>query len=619
VAGSAPRDVLLRACATQQIPWTKALSPLLGANLLRATAEHDLSWRVYHHRFQTHLLQKLDQPEAVHGVLARAYRGSPRPERYAEALLLHYSQAGDRSGRHWALQTAADQATKGLAFGRAATHHQALLLEYPSPADRAASAWEEVARGYSLAGMLEEATAAREHAIAACASEPTTLRRLWAQQGQDLCDSRQQGAAMDAWRRALRPLGLQPLRSTLRTLASVLVLRAQVALVDALPVGPAPNRTRTLRAEAHFWEQLAVALANTSFLALSEFSERARLAAHRAGSPRSAALSEILSLTSGTMANPSESNRSAAQRRLGKLAERLDAPSPWEQATLLAGQGMLQLQVDPDLAARTFLQAYQAAQRAGMADSSMGAMIEAYVCNAAVDAGRYDEALAHCAHLERRRCRDTGTHRHGVLITATLTRARVAFFRGQVGPARSTITEAEARVPDSPMTVERQVLLALQMKLQILDGDPAGALRRYHTHRAALRRAGFDMVALTWSRAAVDVLDANLALVRLDRPLGWSTWRLRRLARKLATRGWPIWRCAGFAALAELAWRSGDMVTAHAELERALAQSARVFEPHYRWRCLRLAETMGRTDASAERSALERRFGLAVWPGDLGP
>lgn len=319
------------------------------------------------------------------------------------------------------------------------------------------------------------------------------------------------------------------------------------------------------------------------------------------------------------MANPSASSRRAAELRLRRLMERLDSPSPWEQATILAGQGMLYLQVEPDLAAQTFLRAYRQAERAGMADSSMGAMIEAYVCNAAVDAGRYDEALAHCTHLERRRCTVTDTQRHGVLITATLTRARVAFFRGQATVARAVIRDAEERVADRQMTVERQVLLALQMKLAVLDGDPAGALHRYEIHRSALRRGGFGMVALTWSRAAVDILDANLAMLRAGVPSGWPTWRLRRLAHKLAARGWPIWRSAGFAALAELAWLAGDRAAAQEDLERALDQSARVFEPHYRWRCLCLAETLGHPTAAAERSTLEACLGLALWPGQVGP
>ncbi|NOY25086.1 MAG: hypothetical protein GXP62_04350, partial [Oligoflexia bacterium] len=99
----------------------------------------------------------------------------------------------------------------------------------------------------------------------------------------------------------------------------------------------------------------------------------------------------------------------------------------------------------------------------------------------------------------------------------------------------------------------------------------------------------------------------------------WSVGRLRRLARKLATRGWPIWRSAGFAALAELAWRSGDPAQARVALQRALDQSARVFEPHYRWRCLRLAEALDHPDATAERARLETSLGLAPWPGQLGP
>ncbi|NOY25085.1 MAG: AAA family ATPase, partial [Oligoflexia bacterium] len=490
VAGSVPRAVLVRACEAEGIPWTEAFSPLLAASLLRATPDHEVSWRVYHSRFRTHLVRRLDQPVALHRVLATAYRGLPDAERHAETLLRHYDHTGDRPGRRWALQTAADQALDGLAFARAAEHQQALLLEYPPAEHEFADAWEEVARRFSLAGMLEAAIAARARALAACDAEPhcdaTRLSRLWAQQGQDLSHSRLQAEAMDAWRRALRPLGLQPLQSTPRTLATVLALRARVALVASLPVRAEPGRVRDLLAEVHFWEQLAVALANTSFLALSEYSERARLAAHRAGSPRSAVLSEVLSLTSGTMASPTESSRRAAELRLQTLSERLDSPTPWERATLLAGQGMLQLQVDPDQAAQTFLRAYREAERAGMADSSMGAMIEAYVCNAAVDAGRYDQALAHCGHLERRRCVDTGDQRHGVLITATLTRARVAFFRGQADLARSVIRDAEGRVADGPMTVERQVLLALQMKLQTLDGDPAGALTRYEAHRSAL-------------------------------------------------------------------------------------------------------------------------------------
>jgi len=300
--GDSPRALLATASGLSVSDFDLALAELLSGRVLKAlpvpSAEGKLErLDLYHDRIRETTYRQLD-PEyrrLLHREHALTLEAQSNPKDGTapfEALLKHWTEAGDHPKRLHFTSKAAEQAAEKLAFRRAAQLFRSLLDELPAdePPLVTAARWERVAAFYEYGGQLNEACKGYEQALRiweAC-SEHTeerqvALLRLRGRLAENLMATCQIPEGLAMYTKGLETLELRFERTLPQRAAVIGWLKLKLALT---PVTNWLQFRQTEKTEfeitqLRFFDEMVRALAPLWVMPTLEIMSRAELLAHR--------------------------------------------------------------------------------------------------------------------------------------------------------------------------------------------------------------------------------------------------------------------------------------------------------------------------------------------------
>lgn len=228
VAGEPVPRHLARVAAGVQDGDPGALSALRAAHLVRlaANGEHgDLE--TWHDRIREAVVQDLatEQLAACHLSLALAYEATPGSD--PESLARHFELGGRAERAAEFFCAAAEQAAQLLAFDRAARLYQR-AHELGTPQTRSSDLLVKL--GDALANAGRGRDAARAYQAAAATAPPSEAVELQRRAADQLLRSGHLDEGLAELRSVLRKVGLALPASPRRAFASILLLRARIAV-----------------------------------------------------------------------------------------------------------------------------------------------------------------------------------------------------------------------------------------------------------------------------------------------------------------------------------------------------------------------------------------------------
>ncbi|MGZ3430139.1 MAG: serine/threonine-protein kinase PknK, partial [Polyangia bacterium] len=301
--------------------FARIVTGLRAQNLVRSSGVHPGD-RIepYHDRVREALLRRLDAVahKMRHGRLALALEAGKQAD--AQALALHFAEAGDREKAARYTGEAAEEAARALAFDRAVTlYRDALAL---APAGSKSRRNLAVKVGESLANAGRGAEAARAYELAAdlfderegegddeATAAALELRRRAADQW---LRSGHVDEGLAAVRTVLGAVGMRMPSTPTGALASLLWGRARVRLRGLrFRERAAPDVPPTLLAQLDTSLSVAVGLGLVDTIRGADFQTRSLLLALRAGEPNRVARALAMEAAHSSAAGSASSARSA--------------------------------------------------------------------------------------------------------------------------------------------------------------------------------------------------------------------------------------------------------------------------------------------------------------------
>ncbi len=571
---------------------------------------------VYHDRIRELAYQALD-PElrrALHRDLARALEtchGESSGE--VEALLRHFSEAGERERCRTLAVKAAGYAETKLAFRRAARLLQVALTEpAPDEAPRETAAhFEHLGDLCAASALLNDAAEAYSRSLALWEAVPKTdearrpaLLRLHGRVGETLMMAGRIQAGRDANARGLQMLGIRPRRAPWRRRLLLLWLRVMLWLISPPPV-------RWLRRRPGAWVDEAVRFLGmtTRIMAplwpalAAESALRGTLTGRRTGNEQ--ALQRLLATRSLGLilqGRPTPKALEQAQQEMDAaehLAQQHRIPLGLE--VVMMHRAIHALATDATRAKRLIEEALAAIEKRGMHASYDGTIARTLRIMILWRRGDHDEALA---AIER----ESSVERN------ILNRPITLFFQVLIQAHRGLLEEAaqclqrleSCFVPIPPCGLTPRLHIA-RLTLRVAEGRFAEALDEGRACDAAWSGSEDGPAGDFFGMWQTVLLEAALGLSRTGTyPAAVHKLAVRR-AHELARRGTLDHPCMGYRALALLWHDAGRSNAALRALKRALKLSATNTHPYRRWLCLEAARDLGRMtmDQEAEARALK--------------
>jgi hypothetical protein len=574
----------------------KAVPPAAGAE---AGPRLDL----YHDRIREVVYEGLpaERRRALHRRLAVAIEAQAREGgRDAEALVRHWTAAGERvEARRHAL-AAAEQAAGKLAFLRAARLFR-VVLDEPAPGEAprvTAGRWERAGELYEYGGHHLDAARAYEEARRRWddAPAPPTERRvarlrLLGLAGENLLATPHLAEGRAAFARGLALLDLPLTRPVPGRVATIVALRAQLALAERLPDLRPPRRGDPApAAEVRFLDRLVRAFQPFWPAPAAEAALRAELLGRRLDDPAvlvrslvsSAALPFFLGRCTPAQLDAAHLRLDAAE----ELARAQDVPLGRELVQL--HRSLIWLGTSLVRARRTCEAALAGFARHGLHDSYDGTVARAYYLYVLLWNGADDDALALMA---REIGRDPPSFVN--LAVARAERAALLARRGEPGAARADLEGLEAQLEGTPPSRLDFLLARTRAAVLVAEGRGAEVVAEAELHERAARATSAWAVGIDRSAWLELQLDAALQLLRRGALSPRGRGRAREQARWLVARGALTYGCLGLGALARLDDAEGRRSAALTSLRRALALSSANSAPYHRWRCLEAARELG--------------------------
>lgn len=579
---------------------------------------------VYHDRIREAAYRFL-QPEArraLHRDLALALEARPgEAPRDIEALLRHFSEAGERDRcRTLALEAAAHAETK-LAFRRAARLLR-VALDDPPPGEEprtTAARWERLGDLCASSALLGDAAQAYSRALTFWEGAPErdegrrlALLRLSGRVGETLMMAGRIPEGREALERGMQMLGMRPRRAPWRRRLALFWLRLMLWLISPPPV-------RWLRKKATAWveEEIRFLTMTTRIMAplwpalAAESALRGTVTGLRAGNEQ--ALQRLLATrTLGLVlqGNPTPKALERARRELDLaelLAQRYKISFGLE--IVMMHRAIHALATDVTRAKRLIEEALAAIEKRGMRASYDGAIARAIRIMILCRNGDHDEALA--AIEQECDVEQNVLNVPIALFFRVLTLAR----RGLYEEATQCMQRLEACFNSIPLCGFTPRLHIARLTLRVAEGRYVEALQEGRACEAAWSASGDGPAGDFWGMWRAVLLEAALGLLRAGECPTVTLVEALRWARELSRRGTLDHPCMGHRALALLEHGAGRRKHALQAIERALALSAKNTHPYRRWLCLEAAHDLGcmTMDIESEARAL-KEAGRFVFP-----
>ena len=587
---------------------------------------------LYHDRLRVAAYERLhpDRRRRLHRALAVALEAlEPAVDGGLEfeALLRHWSEAGDSDKRrHYALE-AAEQAAGKLAF-RHAAHLFRIVLDDPEPgvsAQTMAARWERVGDLCEYSGHLDEAREAYERALS-----------LWLEAGDDsesgravllrlyshIAETRfvtglwQEGS--EALQCALELLGLKLHRTPRRQTATLAWLRSRVELMSLWPGRRSAGEATSFALEQiRFFDAMVRVLPPLWPEIAAEMALRGELLGRRLDDKRvlqRAMASRALIPVFWGRQSPRALSR--ARKNLDEaedLARRHHLPGGLELVQLY--RGILMLPTDMNESRRLNEAAQEGFARLGMTDFHDGVLARAVHLVTLALKGDFDEAL-------ERIDKEVESPRTNImnLIIGLILKARLLAQRVECDEAERALQRVESLLKDKPPSELEILRVQARCALWTAQGRFADVVEETERfERQPVRPLLFTSPA---SRAFMRefAVVAHLGLIRGREPSARERARLgkrtRELARWLIRNGAFDQPVSGYWGLTLLAHNQGRTELAKKELDRVLDRSSKNTNPYRRWLCLEAARELGamtpELEAEARDLATEGKFSLPV-------
>lgn len=581
---------------------------------------------VFHDRIREAAYRSLspDSRRTLHRDLAVALERHPGDAaREVEALLRHFSEAGERDRcRALALQAAA-QAEAKLAFRRAARHLR-VALAHPAaeePRPQTASRWEHLGDLCAASALLTEAAEAYSHALAiwdaaegADAEHRPARLRLLGRVGETWMMAGSIEEGREAYQRGLQLLGLPMRRPPWQRRLTLLWLRMMLWLVS-----PSPGKWLQQRTTAWGGEQIRFLTMATRIMAplwpalAAECALRGTVIGLRAGNAHAMQrllATQVLGLV--IYGRPSPRAMAQARRYLDSAEkEAVEQQIPLGLEIVQMYRAIHALATDMTRARRLIEEALAAIDARGMRESYDGAVARTFRLMVLWRRGDHDEALQAIA----REC----DVEHNILNVPIVLIYRILILsaRGHVIDASQSLQRLEAcfaKIPRCGMTPRLHIA---RIAVLIAEGRFHDAYQEAKSCEATWAGTSEGPTGDFWGLWQGLVLESLLALLRIGQcppPLRAEAWHRAQL---LARRGTLDHRCMGYRGLALLSQAAERPTQAHAALEQALDLSAKNTYPYRRWLCLEAARDLGQLtrDIASEAQTLHETLHFVLPPG----
>jgi hypothetical protein len=332
------QDAAARATALPPVEFAKRVSLLRVANLVRTTGPRGGD-RIepFHDRIRSVVLTRLGAQDrlTLHERLAHALESAEHVD--AEALAIHWGEAGDRKRAAHYAALAAGEAEVALAFDRAARLYR-LAIDFEPPRSEAIRALVlRLAQALANAGRGRDAAEAFQRAITgANAAERLELQRQVAEQ---LLRSGHIDDGLEAVRTVLSSIDMNLPTTPRRALASLLLQRARIRLrgLRFERKDPSLISARELTRVDVCWS-VAIGLSMFDTIRGADFQARQLLLALGAGEPSRVA--RALAAEAGHAATAGGRARKRSARLMAeahRLAEAIDDPNTHAVLALTRG------------------------------------------------------------------------------------------------------------------------------------------------------------------------------------------------------------------------------------------------------------------------------------------
>jgi serine/threonine protein kinase len=594
-----------------------ATSELLSSRFLKAVPRAGVEPHldVYQDRIREVAYRGLadERRRELHRALATALEARPDPRRDAEALVRHWTGAGDLAKRRRYALEAAEQAAGKFAFARAARLLR-VVLDDPDPSEDPlviAARWERAGDLYEYGGLHLEAARAYQEAVrrwdAAPAHHPERANarlRLRGLAGVNFLATEHAREGRAAFAEGLALMGLPLERPAPERLATLATLAGRRALLERAPaIGALASRGARLSAtEVRFLDLLVRAFQPLWPWPAAEAALRAEIASHglddKTVLQRSLAFGAVVPLFLGE----------SSPARLERAHLRLDAADELARThdlllgreLVLLNRAILWLVTNKARARRACEMALEGIRRRGMIDSFDGAVARTYYLIILAAKGDADDTLAAAA-------REIEDPRASLVNLALALSARVRMLTPR-GPSRDAAEAVDrlrdllAHVPGSrlhaPLAVARAQVL-------ISEGRFAEVLDTAERTEAEARAAGAWTLAIDRSLWIVQELEAAIGLSQTRELPSRARKRVREHASWIVENGIFGSSCLGHRALAYLERAEGRRAASITALRRALSASSNDASPYARWLCLEAARDLGALTLDQEAEVAE--------------
>ncbi|MDB4970453.1 MAG: Serine/threonine-protein kinase PknA [Myxococcales bacterium] len=283
------------AAANDFSEYSRLTTQLRAQNLVRTSGVHPSDTiEPYHDRVREAVLRHLDAAarKMRHGRLAMALEASKQAD--AQALALHFAEAGDREKAARYTSVAAEEAARGLAFDRAVTlYRDALALAPAGSASRrqlavkVGDALANAGRGAEAARALEQAADLHDELVAGGDSHAEALTlELRRRAAEQFLRGGHVDLGLAAVRNVLSAVGMSMPESPTGALASLLWNRARLRLRGlGFQPRPASEVPTLLLARLDTSLSIAVGMGLVDTIRGADYQTRSLLLALRAGEP----------------------------------------------------------------------------------------------------------------------------------------------------------------------------------------------------------------------------------------------------------------------------------------------------------------------------------------------
>jgi tetratricopeptide (TPR) repeat protein len=635
-AGGDIDEALLRqSSALSDEEFRAVVVDLLAARMLTISREEDTSSNpgaapkrrrldVYHDRIREATYRSLEPEErrALHRDLASALEArAGESARDIEALLRHFSEAGERQrSRTLALEAAAQAETK-LAFRRAARLLRMALDDIAPEEDplKTATRWEHLGDLCAFSALLNDAAEAYSRALVLWEAVPEdrearrlALLRLHGRVGETLMMAGRIQEGREAHERGLQMVRIPVSRPSWQRRMVLLWLRFVLWLISPPPVRwLKQSSTPRVEEEIRFLTMATRIMAPLWPAVAAEAALRGTITGLRAGNEH--ALQRLLATrTLGLVlqGNPTPKSLERARQDLDSaelMAQRHKIPFGLE--VVMMHRALHALATDTTRAKRIIEEALLAIEKRGMQASYDGTIARTIRVMILWRRGDYDEALA---AIER----ESEVEQVALNVPISLFfRVLILTHRGLLEEASQTMQRLEvcfAPIPPCGLTPRLHIA---RLTLLVAQGKCKEALQEGRTCERDWGASGNGPRGDFWGMWQGVLIEAALGLLREGERPSSTLKETQDRARSLSQRGTLDHRCMGYRAMALMAHHAGDSKAALRAIEEALSLSSKNALPYRRWLCLEAARDLGRMtmDMESEARALQEagRFALA--------